>query len=137
MNLRPKLPYLDIFRLTFEKNSCHIFQNAIFCAKLKILGSSFKKLFPYWKLALSNLSKCKVSCKTKNLEIWDQKYLIFKQDVEKNYCHIWDKHSQICHSETNWFKTKKTLSLQPKYLFFCKFRLEYEKTIVIFDISTL
>ena len=40
------------------------------------LGSNFKKLLLYLMSALICLSKYKVSCKTKKLEIWDQKNII-------------------------------------------------------------
>ena len=51
LNVGPKMPYLGV------------------------LGRFFEKLLPYFKLVLSNLSKCKVSCKSKNPWTWNQKYL--------------------------------------------------------------
>ena len=93
------MPYLSIFGLTFVKELLshlkqpQIFQNARFRIKLEFLnlgptllsGCNFKKLLSYLKSALSYLSKCKVSFKTKILEIFDQKYFIWvlRQDFEE------------------------------------------------------
>ena len=84
INLGPKLLFLGIFRLTFERKPSLIFEATsnfpkyqVSCklkfetkiAYLGVLGKNFKKLLPYLKLTLSNLSKCKVLCKTKKFEI--------------------------------------------------------------------
>ena len=104
------MPYSGSFRLTFDKiffyhlKRTQIFQNAKFHAKLKIpnlgpklpysvvLGISFiicHVQLPYLKYALSNSSKYKASCKTKNLK-FETKNTSFGllRDFEENKCHI-------------------------------------------------
>ena len=81
-NLEPNLPHYFL-----HSKQRPNFQNTRFRAKflilnlgqnlpyLRDLGSNVKKMLSYLKSALSNFFQ-KVSCKTKKIEIWDQKYII-------------------------------------------------------------
>ena len=60
---------------------------------------------------------------------------IFELKFEKNCSHIWNQHPQIC-LIANFAKKQKCLNLGPKMCDSGIFRLEFEKSIVIFEIST-
>ena len=73
------------------------------------------------KSALSNLSICKVSCKTKNLKIWAQKYLIwvFLDRVLKETIFIFKGSTlELVKAKIIHVKPKKTKNLGPNYLLF-------------------
>ena len=63
--------------------------------------------------------------------------------ILKDYCYIWNHHSQTCliakfceKARMPKFATKKYLKLGPKILSLSVFKLEFENDIVIFEIST-
>ena len=63
---------------------------------------------------------------------------ILEVEFLKNYCHIWNQHHRICLFAKFCKKTKqKCLSLGPKILSWGFSGLESEKSIFIFNISTL
>ena len=61
---------------------------------------------------------------------------IFGQDFQKNYCHIWNQHLQICVFAKFHEKTK-CLNLGTKTPDLGIFGLEFENNSVIFEVSTL
>ena len=64
-----------------------------------IFGLAFEKILSYLISASFNLSCCKVWCKNKNPEIWDQKYLIwifFGLEFENNMSYVKAAPSNLC-----------------------------------------
>ena len=81
------------------------------------------------KSALSNLSICKVSCKTKKLKIWAQKYLIwvFLDRVLKKTIFIFEGSTlELVKANIIHIKPKKKVWEQITYYLFT-FRLKLEK----------
>ena len=119
LNLGPKMPYLGIFGLEFEKN-IHIWNKrpwiclvAKFGAKLKILKFGIKNTWfrsfwtGIWKqyCHISNqhpriclYTKCRE--KVKMPKFGTKRYLplfgYFWVKILKKYCHIWNQHPWIC-----------------------------------------
>ena len=122
LNVGPKLPYLDIFRLTWKKTKKN--------KKQKKTNIAFK--------AISKFSIRKVLCKIKNPSTWDQKCLIwvFWTAVLKNYyCLILNQHSQIRNAK---FHAKlKTWNVGPKIPHLGIFRQDLKSIIFIFGIRSL
>ena len=115
INLGPKMSYLRISQLELQKNIVilevcileffemqklvQIKKTSDLVPKIRYLGifdSNFEKLLPYLKKAPSNLWKCKVLGKNKNVGIWDQKYLVwvFSGCNFKNNCNIRNHHTE-------------------------------------------
>ena len=59
----------------------------------------------------------------------------FRTRIWKNYPHIWIQHPRIY--LTAKFRQKKFLNLGPKMSYLGTFELEFEKTVVIFEINIL
>ena len=58
---------------------------------------------------------------------------VFRLKLWKNYCHV----SSFEFAKIQCFlQNKDTLNLGPKMSYLCVFKMEFEKTIVIFDAST-
>ena len=102
LHLGPKMFCLCVFRRIFENLQSFV-QNkktSILGPKMPYLGISnwnLKKLLSYLTPASSNLWKCKVPLKTKNVLVCGEKAFIWVLVVIlKNYCHIWNQHSRIC-----------------------------------------
>ena len=82
-NLEPKLFYLGIFRLVFEKQiivtleATSNFQNAKFHEKLKILrfGTKITLFGCFGQQFVKTIVKFEMNTQNKKLEMWDQKYL--------------------------------------------------------------
>ena len=71
-------------------------------------------------------------------KLWTKTALFgyFWDRILKSYCHISNHHPQICQFAK--FREKiKMPNLGPKVPYFGIFRLEFLKTIIIFEISTL
>ena len=110
-----KKPNLCIFGLEFENIICHVSNQrpricfvAKFGGKIKILKFRVKNaLFGYF---------------------WAGIFL-------KNGCHIWNQDPLIC-LIANFAKKQKCLNLGPKMCYSVIFGLEFEKNVVIFEIST-
>ena len=61
---------------------------------------------------------------------------IFGLEFKKNYCHIWNRHPQVCLFAKFHGKTKMP-KFGTKNAWFGYFGLEFENNLVIFEISTL
>ena len=59
----------------------------------------------------------------------------FRTSILKNYCHIWNQSLRIC-LIVKFRKKIKRLNLGLKMSYLGTFGLEFEKTNVIFEIST-
>ena len=102
-----------IFGLKFEKNYCHIWNQ-----HLRIhLNAKFHVKWKKIKFG-NKITFCGYFC----IRIW------------KNYCHIWKQHPQDY--QTKKFHVKEKNSEFKKMPCFCTLRPEFEKTIVIYEIST-
>ena len=139
--------------LEFEKNYCYfrnqypqIFQYSKFHAKIKntfttkrcfiwiFSGWNSKKSLSYLKLTPSNKFGAKIKIlkfSTKNA--WCG---YFWARILKNYCHIWNQHPRIC-LIAKFHEKWKCLNLGPKMPYLGIFGLEFEKNIVIYEISVL
>ena len=86
-NFGAKNALFGYFRVWILKNYSHIWNQRpkfflitkrnLRVKKSYIWNQNLEKLLSYLKLAPSNLSYCKVWCKNKSLEIWNQKCLIW------------------------------------------------------------
>ena len=114
LHLGPKMPSF-FEKLEFSKKCCHITNQhpeicliAKFCKKPKMPKFGSKNaLFGYF---------------------WTR--------IWKHYCHIWNVHTRICLGEKFRRKTKMP-KFGTKMPYLGTFGLEFEKAIVISDISTL
>ena len=108
-----------------------------------------KKLLPQLKSAPSNLSNCKILKKkqkkhkfgTKNVLLryfWlKMSYLgIFRLELEKKCCHIWNQRPWICLAVKFGAKIK-ILKFETKMPDLGIFGLEFEHDIVIFEVGAL
>lgn len=89
------------------------------------LDKSFKKLLPYLKSVVSNLSRCKVSFKTKNFK-FKTKILPYLGnlggDLKNNHCLIWSKHMRTCQNAKS-LQNKKHHNLGPNIPYLCVFEM--------------
>ena len=111
LKLRPKMSFLGLFKLTFDKTI------VIF----KISGREIIKMHEF------------VQNEKKN-RILDQKCLFWNLclPIFKNYCYIWNQRSQITQNP-NLFAEIKVLKFETKNTFLGIFRLEFEQIIFIFE----
>ena len=95
---------------------------------------NLQKKLSYFKSTFSNLSKHKVSCKTKNFKFETKNVLFgyFWAVILKPCCHTWNQHSSLYQAE-KFHPKQKNFKIETKNTLFCIFELEYEKNIVIFD----
>ena len=110
---------------------------------------NLKKPLSYLKSRPSNLPSCKVWCKIKIFKfrtenVW---FAYFSLGILKSYCHIWNQHPRTCLFAKFCKKKQKRLNLGskmlhlriflPKMHYLVIFGLQFLRTIVIFEISTL
>ena len=159
------MPYLDIFGLEFQKTIVIFevstlefvkFQNFVkkwkclnFGMKMPKFGTKYTLFGYFCARILKNICHIwyqhpQTSVTAKLLEkmkrpTFGTKNTLFRHFITgilKYYCHIWNQHPRICLIAKFWGKTK-----MPKFwiknAFLGIFGLEFQKTIVIFEISTL
>ena len=109
-----------------------------------VLVWNLETIFPYFKLATSNLFVCKISLKTKvpkygTIFIRLETCKCFEAGIRKQYSYIWNQHPRICLVGKFGKQTKKkTLKFEIKnVLFWVYFRKNFKNTIIIFKIVIL
>ena len=103
-----------------------------------LLDWNLKKLLSYLKSGPANLLKCKVSCKNKkHFEFGTRNDLFcyFQVRIWKNWYHILNHCSQIYQNTKCYVKENKRNFGIKIYLY--KKKLEFKKTFVIFEYSTI
>ena len=146
-----------VFWVEILKNHCHIWnqrppiclivsigaknKNSLIwdqkCQICLFWGSNLNILFSDTKSRASNLSNCKISkiMKIPKFGNKNASFGYFWTRIWKNYYHIWNQHP-LSNCKISQ-KKHKCLNLGPKTPYLGTFGLEFEKTIVIFEISTL